>query len=76
LLKKQSLFVFLEDSALQHLAQVGYEPAFGARPLRRVLQKELVNNLSKQILLNNFEKGDTIVVTADAKGLNFQKRKA
>jgi ATP-dependent Clp protease ATP-binding subunit ClpB len=71
LLKKQELYVFLTDKALDHLTTVGYDPQFGARPMKRVLQKEVVNELSKQILAGKYQKGDKILVDANAKGLTF-----
>jgi ATP-dependent Clp protease ATP-binding subunit ClpB len=72
LLKKQELYIFLTDNALEHLTMIGYDPQFGARPLKRVLQKEVVNELSKHILAGKYQKGDKIVVDADGKGLNFK----
>lgn len=75
MLKKQDLFTFLTDASFDHLAQMGYQPQFGARPLRRVLQKEVVNALSKQILAGKFEKGDTIIVDATSAGLTFTAQK-
>ena len=75
LLKKQDLYLFPTDDALDYIADLGYDPQYGARPLKRVLQKELVNELSKQILSNRFGKGDTIVVGVDGKGLKFEAKK-
>jgi ATP-dependent Clp protease ATP-binding subunit ClpB len=72
LLKKQELYIFLTDKALDHITTIGYEPQFGARPLKRVLQKEVVNELSKQILAGKYQKGDKILVDADGKGLTFK----
>jgi ATP-dependent Clp protease ATP-binding subunit ClpB len=55
---------------------LGYEPSFGARPMKRVLQRELVNELSKALLAGNFIPGDTIIVDLDTSGqlLNFSKK--
>jgi ATP-dependent Clp protease ATP-binding subunit ClpB len=72
MLKKQELFIYPSDAAFDFLAAEGYEPQFGARPLRRVLQKELVNELSKQILMGKFNKGDKIVVNALSGKLVFE----
>ncbi len=74
MLAKQDLNIELTGNAKYLLADLGYEPQYGARPLKRVLQKELVNALSKQILMGNYEKGDTITVDTDAKGLVFGKK--
>ena len=66
MLKKQELFVYPTDAAFDLMASDGYEPQFGARPLRRTLQRLLINELSKEILQNKFKKGDQIV--ADVRG--------
>lgn len=52
---------FTED-ALDWLAQLGYDPTFGARPLKRVLQKKVMNELSKMILAGNVDKDKTIII--------------
>lgn len=50
------------DEALDWLAQLGYDPQFGARPLKRVIQKKILNELSKQILSGKVSKDSTIKV--------------
>ncbi len=72
ILKKQDLYLFPTDEALDYLANIGYDPQYGARPLKRTLQKELVNELSKQILSGKFKKGDSVVVGVSGKGLKFE----
>jgi ATP-dependent Clp protease ATP-binding subunit ClpB len=52
---------------------LGYDPQYGARPLKRVLQKEVINELSRQILNGSFSFGDTIYIDANSKGLLFSK---
>jgi ATP-dependent Clp protease ATP-binding subunit ClpB len=52
----------VSDKALDRLAKLGYDPQFGARPLKRVLQRELLNELSKQILAGKVSKDDVIHV--------------
>jgi ATP-dependent Clp protease ATP-binding subunit ClpB len=54
----------ITDEAVDWLAQLGYDPQFGARPLKRVLQKKVLNELSKQILSGEIKKENTIVVDA------------
>ena len=76
MLKKQELFIYPTDSAFDFLAAEGYEPQFGARPLKRTLQKELTNELSKQILMGKFHRGDKIVVDAQLGSLVFEIKKA
>ena len=72
MLKKQELFIYPTDAAFDFLAAEGYDPQFGARPLRRVLQKELINELSKQILMGKFNKGDKVVVNVLSGKLVFE----
>jgi ATP-dependent Clp protease ATP-binding subunit ClpB len=54
--------------AIEWLANQGYEPEFGARPLKRVLQKEVINTLSKYILAGKVNKDEKIVIDVDNKG--------
>ncbi len=71
MLAKQGMTLELSDSAKNLLADLGYDPQFGARPLKRVLQKEVLNELSKHVLSGEFDGGDTIYIDTDAKGLVF-----
>jgi len=58
----QGFDIELSEAAIDYLADLGYEPAFGARPMKRVLQRELVNELSKALLASQFALGDLIYV--------------
>jgi ATP-dependent Clp protease ATP-binding subunit ClpB len=63
------------DEAKDWLAKLGYDPTYGARPLKRVIQKHVVNPLSGKILEGEFGAGDTVEVGLDARGLiAFSKR--
>jgi len=73
MLGRQDLQLQLTDAALELMADMGYDPQFGARPMKRVLQKELVNELSKHVLSGRFTAGDTILVDAEAQALKFDK---
>lgn len=64
----------VSDAAQNLLVDLGYDPQFGARPMKRVLQKEIVNELSKELLSGNFKAGDTIYIDKDAKGLTFSNK--
>ncbi len=75
-LGKQEIKIELSESALDLLADLGYEPQFGARPLKRVIQNELVNPLSKQLLAGTFGAGDTIYVGTDSKGFTFTDKES
>jgi len=74
LLKLQELTLTLTESAIDLLVDLGYDPQFGARPLKRVMQKELINELSKLILKGEFIAGDTIEVEGTNIGLKFHKK--
>jgi ATP-dependent Clp protease ATP-binding subunit ClpB len=63
----------VEDSALAELAKVGFDPVFGARPLKRAIQQELENPLAKAILEGKFAAKDTIRVRGDAGRIGFGK---
>ena len=64
-LSEHGLTVELTPAARNWLAQVGYDPAFGARPLRRALQKHVESPLSVSLLSGEFSQGDTILVDVD-----------
>jgi ATP-dependent Clp protease ATP-binding subunit ClpB len=70
-LGKQQVNISLSESALNLLAELGYDPQFGARPLKRVIQKEIINQISKYILSGEFGPGDMILVDTDARGFIF-----
>ncbi|MDX1479459.1 MAG: AAA family ATPase, partial [Saprospiraceae bacterium] len=72
-LLNRELTLEISDNALSLLADLGYDPQFGARPLKRVIQKEIVNELSKQVLSGQFAPGDTIFVDTDRKGFTFSE---
>lgn len=61
-LKDSGISLEVTDAARNRLAKLGYDPQFGARPLKRVLQREILNELSKQILAGSVQKDSTIVV--------------
>ncbi len=75
LLSQQDLTVELSPYALDLLVELGYEPIYGARPLKRVIQKQILNELSKYILEGNVEKKGTIMVDTlgDGKFVFFNK---
>ena len=73
MLGRQGLVIRVSDPAMDLLADLGYDPQFGARPMKRVLQKEVVNELSRHVLAGEFVTGDTIYVHVDEVGLTFSK---
>jgi ATP-dependent Clp protease ATP-binding subunit ClpC len=73
-LSDHGLVVELTDAARTWLAQEGYDPAFGARPLRRALQKHIESTLSVKILQGEFNEGDTVIVDfVETEGVVFRR---
>jgi len=73
-LAEQGLDVELTDAARRWLANEGFDPQFGARPLRRALQRHVESPLSVKLLRGDFERGDLVTVDAGEKGLVFERR--
>ncbi len=74
MLKEKEITLAVSDEAKDWLAQLGYDVTYGARPLKRVIQKYLVNPLSQELLAGNFGDGDTIKVNvAERVGLVFSR---
>ncbi len=61
-LKEQDVDFVLTDSAKAFLAKEGFDPSFGARPLRRAIQKHIEDRLSEELLRGNISKGDTLTI--------------
>lgn len=61
-LAEKSMRMIISDDALDFLADIGFDPVYGARPLKRTIQKELENNIAIGILNGEYTDGDTIVV--------------
>jgi ATP-dependent Clp protease ATP-binding subunit ClpB len=72
-LREQNMSMELAAQAKAYLAEAGYDPVYGARPLKRSIQKELETPLAHQLLAGRFKEGDHIIVNVDAggKGLTF-----
>jgi ATP-dependent Clp protease ATP-binding subunit ClpB len=74
LLADRKIMLDLDETAIKWLADKGYDPAYGARPLKRVMQKELQDPLAEKILLGDIKDGSTVVVTAGSDRLNFRSK--
>src|SRR5512147_2928634 len=72
-LREHGLFIELTEAARQWLARQGYDVQFGARPLRRALQRYVESPLSVKMLKGEFKVGDTILVDANDEGIAFSK---
>lgn len=72
-LKEKNFNIVLSDDALDYIAEAGYDPVYGARPLKRAIQQYLENPLSQDILSGKFLPGDTIRVNSAGKELVFEE---
>ena len=62
MLEKNEILISATDEAIDHLATIGYDPAMGARPVKRVIQREILNELSRQILEEKIKTNDAIII--------------
>ncbi|MGI6855448.1 ATP-dependent chaperone ClpB [Mesorhizobium sp. 1B3] len=74
LLSDRKITLSLDQEAIDWLANKGYDPAYGARPLKRVMQKELQDPLAEKILLGEILDGSTVKITAGSDRLNFRSK--
>ncbi len=73
-LQDRKISLKLSDAALDFLAEVGFDPVYGARPLKRAIQRELETSIAKEILRGHFTEGDTIFVdVGDTERLEFKR---
>jgi ATP-dependent Clp protease ATP-binding subunit ClpB len=75
LLADRRMSIALDAAAMHWLADKGYDPVYGARPLKRVIQKELVDPIARKLLAGELEDGSVIQVGAGAEGLEIGKAK-
>jgi ATP-dependent Clp protease ATP-binding subunit ClpB len=71
MLKQKEITLEITDEALDYLGEEGFDPQYGARPLKRVIQKEIINELSKKILSGEVHKHGAIKIDAFDNGLVF-----
>ena len=72
-LKEQDMKLELDDAAMELLAEVGYDPVYGARPLKRAIQRMIENPLAQRLLQGEFVPGDVIKGTVEDHHLTFAK---
>ena len=75
-LEERKIHVQLTDRAKDVLVREGYDPAYGARPLKRTIQRRVLDPLALRVLEGDFVEGDTVVVNASGNELTFEKRQA
>jgi ATP-dependent Clp protease ATP-binding subunit ClpB len=73
-LAERKIHVTLTDGAKDQLVREGYDPAYGARPLKRSIQRLVLDPLALRVLEGDFLEGDTVVVDGGADGLRFTKQ--
>jgi ATP-dependent Clp protease ATP-binding subunit ClpB len=76
LLAEQKIGIEVTTAAQNYIADVGYDPVYGARPLKRAIQKELENPIATKLLENTFMEDDTILVDVVDHKLIFTKKPA
>jgi ATP-dependent Clp protease ATP-binding subunit ClpA len=72
-LAERDIEIVLTENAKDYLAHQGYDPAYGARPLKRLIQREIQDKVALALLKGEFREGDVIVVDARNLELVFQK---
>lgn len=74
LLREQKISLEISPAACDYLVEVGYDPVYGARPIKRAIQREVENAIATKILENTFIAGDTIIIDKGDSGLKFSKK--
>jgi ATP-dependent Clp protease ATP-binding subunit ClpB len=74
LLEEQKINLEISPAACEHLVEVGYDPVYGARPIKRAIQRQVENAIATKILENTFIAGDTILIDKNEQGLSFNKK--
>ena len=69
----RNIDIELSEAALDKIGEAGFDPVYGARPLKRAIQQEIENSLAQEILSGKFMPGDVIHVDVSADGFNFNK---
>ena len=72
-LEERKIHVRLTEAAKNQLVQEGYDPQYGARPLKRTIQRRVLDPLAMRVLEGQFREGDTVFVDAGRDGLRFEK---
>ncbi len=73
LVEEREIALALDDSAWKLLIEQGYDPKYGARPMRRTIERLIENPISEKILLGNFPSGSTVTATADGEEFRFEE---
>lgn len=71
LLAERRITIALSENAKEYLAEIGYDPVFGARPIKRIIQREIQDPLARAILEGRVREGEHVMVDADVQGILF-----
>jgi ATP-dependent Clp protease ATP-binding subunit ClpC len=71
-LKEFNMEIVVNESVKKHLAKAGFDPMFGARPLRRTIQRQIEDALSEELLQGTIHHGDQIEITVEEDKLKFK----
>ena len=72
MLKHSGVELRVTDKAREWIAHIGYDAAYGARPVKRVIQREVINELSKRILAGKVDKSQPIIIDCENNALSFK----
>ncbi|HOC52239.1 MAG TPA: hypothetical protein PLW61_01205 [Caldisericia bacterium] len=72
-LRAQKMELEISDKAIEKIAEIGFDPLFGARPLRRTIQREIENMIAKKILDGEFKENDKILIDFEDDNFVFKK---
>lgn len=72
-IKEKNIDLVLTGRAKEYFAEIGFDPVYGARPLKRMLQKMILNELARSILDGTFQEGDTVEVDVEGEKITFSK---
>ena len=74
-LEEMNINIKVDDNAMELLADSGFDPVYGARPLQREIRRKIEDKLSEELLKGTIKKSDTITITSDDKELIFSNNK-
>ena len=72
-LNEKNIDVSWDEQAIREIQATGYDTNYGARPIKRIIQKRVYDILAEKILSNEIQQGDSICLSADSKGLKIEK---
>ena len=72
-IKEKNIGLSLTERAKEYFAEIGFDPVYGARPLKRILQKMVLNELARKILDGTFQEGDTVEVDISGENITFSQ---